>query len=74
MVNKEPVCINFKEKIHKYRRVLRDKNIPLVVGVVADFMTGVSFDSFVDLLFGSEAINYLYNEASGPAPPRINNR
>lgn len=65
MVNKEPVRINFKEKIHKYRRVLADKNIPLVVGVVADFMTGVRFDSFLDLLFGSEAINYAYNESTG---------
>jgi hypothetical protein len=62
MVNKEPVRINFKEKIHKYRKVLAEKNFPLVVGVVADFMTGVSFDSFLDLLFGSEAINYSCNE------------
>jgi hypothetical protein len=65
MVNKEPVRINFKEKIHKYRRVLAGKNLPLVVGVVADFMTGVGFDSFLDLMYGSEAVNYAYNESTG---------
>lgn len=65
MVNKEPVRINFREKIRKYRRILADKNLPLVVGVVADFMTGVRFDSFLEVMYGSEAINYAHNEATG---------
>jgi hypothetical protein len=65
MVNKEPVRINFKEKIHKYRKTLAERKLPLVVGVVADFMTGVSFDSFLDLMYGSEAVNYAYNESTG---------
>lgn len=65
MVNKEPVRINFKEKIRKYREVLRVHGLALVIGVIADFMTGVSFDSFIDLLWGSEAVNYLYNESTG---------
>jgi hypothetical protein len=63
--NKEPVRINFREKIRKYRRLLANKNLPLVVGVVADFMRGVRFDSFLEVMCGSEAVNYAYNEATG---------
>ena len=55
---------NIRRKVKKYS-VLGEQGIPLVVGVVADFYTGLSREDFDDALLGNEAIEITYEEPTG---------
>jgi len=55
---------NIRQKVKRYS-VLGEHGIPLVVGVVADFYTGLSREDFEDALLGSEAVEITYEEPTG---------
>src|ERR1051325_256010 len=58
-VNSQPMRANFHEKISKYRKVANENKRPLVVGVIADFYTGIGFDDLEIILLGSATENVL---------------
>jgi hypothetical protein len=55
---------NIRQKVNKYS-ALGERGIPLVVGVVADFYTGLSREDFEDALLGNEAIEITHEEPAG---------
>jgi hypothetical protein len=67
MVNSQPVRINFQEKISKYRKVATENRLPLVVGVIADFYTGIGFDDLEIIVLGRTTEEILYDEETGKA-------
>jgi hypothetical protein len=55
---------NLRQKVKKYS-VLGKQGIPLVVGIVADFYTGLSRDNLEDVLLGNEAFEISFEEHTG---------
>ncbi len=56
MVDSLTLKKNIEEKIKKYSRLIKEINVPFVIGVVPDFTTGISKSTFEDILFGQEVI------------------
>jgi len=51
-VNRESLRKNLHAKIKKYRKVVKDRALPLVIGVIADFGTGLTLDDLETELQG----------------------
>jgi hypothetical protein len=63
-VNTRPLREGIKAKVKKYR-ALGYQGIPLVIGVVADFYSGLGHDDLENVLFGNEAVELAYERTTG---------
>jgi hypothetical protein len=65
LVNKKSLRENMEDKIHKYKGLATKMGIPLVVGMVAGPRTGLSLDSFWDVLLGEESVEITFDLSTG---------
>jgi len=56
---------NIEDKMGKYKCICRKSGVALVVAVVADPSSGISFRSFLNALLGREAVVIRYEKATG---------
>ena len=70
MVNPQPMRINFQGKVSKYRNVANKNKLPLVVGVIADFLTGIGFDALEMTMLGRTIDRLIYDKETGQVTGR----
>lgn len=63
-VNANSLRKGIETKVRRYK-YLGSKGIPLVIGVVPDFYSGLGYDDLEKVLFGEEAIEVTYERATG---------
>jgi hypothetical protein len=63
-VNANSLKEGIEEKVKKYN-ALKGVGTPLVIGVVADFYTGLDRDDLDNVLFGDEAVQIVYEKTTG---------
>jgi hypothetical protein len=63
-VNTSSLRESIREKVKKYK-TLGNQGIPLVIGVVADFYSGLGHDDLESVLFGSESVEIAYEKTTG---------
>lgn len=61
-VNPKPLRKNIEDKVAKYKMLIASIKMPLVIAVVADFLTGFGSDELKDVLFGQEVFNVTFNK------------
>ncbi|MGH7799271.1 MAG: hypothetical protein ACREOW_01405 [Thermodesulfobacteriota bacterium] len=63
-VNPEPLRKNLVTKVNKYKKLISATRIPLIIGVVADFFTGLGSDDLENVLFGQKVFD-VFNKFTG---------
>lgn len=56
---------SISEKLHRYKQVMTQRELPFVVAVVADTLTGLTVDNFLDVLLGQEVVKLALDKITG---------